>query len=88
MAAHAQAAPARMTEKRREAMWGYGFTSVWVIGFLVFTAVPIAIAVWISFTSWSPVAGPFWTAHTIGLQNYQTFLTDHRYWHSVVNTLY
>lgn len=77
-----------MTEKRRESLWGYGFTSIWVIGFLVFTAVPIAIAVWISFTSWSPVGGPFWTAHTIGIQNYQTFLTDHRYWHSIFNTLY
>jgi multiple sugar transport system permease protein len=77
-----------MSDKKREAMWGFGLTSIWLIGFLVFAAFPLAMAVFISFTSWSPVAGPFWEAHSVGLKNYQTFLTDRLYWHSIWNTIY
>jgi multiple sugar transport system permease protein len=46
------------------------------------------MSVYISFTNWAPISGPFWDAHTIGLENYHTFLTDHVYWHSVFNTIY
>jgi multiple sugar transport system permease protein len=74
--------------RAREARWGIGFTSIWLIGFLVFSAVPLAMSVYISFTNWAPVSGPFWDAHRVGIQNYQTFLSDSRYWHSVRNTIY
>jgi multiple sugar transport system permease protein len=46
------------------------------------------MSVYISFTNWAPISGPFWQAHTIGVQNYHTFLTDKTYWHSVWNTIY
>jgi multiple sugar transport system permease protein len=46
------------------------------------------MSVYISFTNWAPISGPFWQAHTIGLANYHHFLTDHVYWHSVFNTIY
>lgn len=93
MAAEQQAVPTgrrRWSKARRqEAMWGMGLTSIWLIGsFLVFTAAPLAVSVYISFTNWAPISGPFWDAHTIGLKNYQTFLTDNVYWHSVANTIY
>src|ERR671934_1487071 len=74
--------------RSRETRWGVGLTSIWLVGFLVFAAVPLGVSGYISFTNWGPISGPFWDAHTIGLKNYQTFLTDHVYWHSVFNTIY
>ena len=74
--------------RSREARWGVGLTSIWLVGFLVFAAVPLGMSVYISFTNWAPISGPFWDAHIIGLENYRTFLTDHVYWHSVFNTIY
>ncbi len=68
--------------------WGYGFVSIWVIGFLVFSAFPLLSAVYISFTDWSPLQGPFWQAHTNGIGNYGTFLHDSRFWHATANTIY
>jgi multiple sugar transport system permease protein len=79
---------ARWWSRSREARWGVGLTSIWLVGFLAFSAVPLGMSVYISFTNWAPISGPFWDAHTIGLKNYQTFLTDHVYWHSVFNTIY
>ena len=79
---------ARRWSRSRETRWGVGLTSIWLVGFLVFAAVPLAMSVYISFTNWEPISGPFWNAHTIGLHNYHTFLTDHVYWHSVANTIY
>jgi multiple sugar transport system permease protein len=74
--------------RTREARWGYGLTSIWLIGFIVFAGFPLAMSVFISFTNWAPISGPFWEAHTVGLKNYQTFLTDRTYWHSIWNTIY
>ncbi len=90
MAIKAQTAPARRAsnQRHREVFWGYGFTSIWVIGFLVFSAVPLALAFYLSFTDWNPIRGPFWQANLNGVQNYQTFLRDTRYWHAVGNTIY
>src|SRR6476646_11941402 len=74
--------------RTREARWGMGLTSIWLVGFLAFAAVPLGMSIYISFTDWAPISGPFWHAHTIGLKNYATFLSDHVYWHSVFNTIY
>jgi multiple sugar transport system permease protein len=60
-----------------------------VIGFLAFGLVPLASAVFISLTSWDPVAGPFWQAHVVGLVNYnQMLFHDPRFWHSIRNSIY
>lgn len=90
MAARVQVASGRRgkSQKRQEIRWGYGFTSIWLVGFLVFSAVPLGLALILSFTDWNPIRGPFWTAHLNGLHNYQTFLQDRRYWHAVWNTVY
>lgn len=78
----------RLDAGKQEAAWGFSLISIWVVGFLVFSAVPLAVSIYISFTNWAPISGPFWTAHTVGLTNYHTFLTDAVYWHSVANTIY
>jgi len=51
---------ARWWARSREARWGVGLTSIWLVGFLVFAAVPLGMSVYISFTNWSPISGPFW----------------------------
>ncbi len=74
--------------RRQEVMWGYGLVSIWLIGFLLFGVVPLASAIFISLTSWDPVAGPFWQAHFIGLDNYgQMLFHDGRFWHSIGNSI-
>ncbi len=91
MAVGAQAAPVDKgsNQHRQEMLWGYGLTSIWLIGFLVFSAAPIIIALFISFTDWNPIRdGAFWNARGNGVSNYKIFLADHRYWHAVWNTIY
>jgi multiple sugar transport system permease protein len=90
MAVTTQSAPARRpkSQRRQEKFWGYGLTSIWAIGFLVFSAAPLITAFYISFTDWNPIRGPFWQTNGVGLHNYQTFVHDTRYWHAVSNTIY
>ncbi|HZS94349.1 MAG TPA: sugar ABC transporter permease, partial [Chloroflexota bacterium] len=78
----------RWLSRTRDARWGYGLASIWLVGFIVFSAFPLAMSVFISFTNWAPIGGPFWKAHVVGLSNYHTFLTDAVFWHSITNTIY
>ena len=88
MAAVAGAGDRRAKKQRRsEYGWGYGLVSIWVLGFIAFGIFPLASAVFISFTNWAPLQGPFWQAHFIGLGNYQTLIHDSRFWHSIRNTI-
>jgi multiple sugar transport system permease protein len=74
--------------RRQEMLWGYGLISIWLIGFLLFGVVPLASAIFISLSSWDPVAGPFWQAHFVGLANYgQMLFNDPRFWHSIANSI-
>jgi multiple sugar transport system permease protein len=90
MAVGAQVSPARpaTSQRRQEMFWGYGLTSIWLIGFLIFSAVPLGIALYVSFTDWNPIHSTFWEAHTNGVSNYKTLLSDSRYRHAVWNTIY
>jgi multiple sugar transport system permease protein len=56
---------------RREALEGYVALLPWVIGFIGFTIVPVAISFYLSFTEWNIVTSPKW----IGLDNYQRMFT-------------
>jgi multiple sugar transport system permease protein len=89
VAAREKGSPRR--EHRREAAWGYGFVSIWVIGFLVFGIFPLGSAVFISMTNWNPIDGPFWqlnhTNQFIGFNNFNAMFHDPRFWHSIRNTV-
>jgi len=56
---------------RREALIFYLTVSPWVIGFLVFTVIPMAISLYLSFTQWNVVKAPVW----IGLDNFVYMFT-------------
>lgn len=75
--------------KHVEAAWGYGFVSIWVIGFVAFGLFPLIAAGYISLTNWNPIHGPFWTAPLSGFNNYDTMLFhDPLFWQSIFNTVY
>ena len=68
---------------RREAIQGYLFILPWFIGFVVFTAGPLAAALGFSFTDWNGVS----TMEFIGLENYIQLSRDSRFWQSLKVTL-
>ena len=64
---------------------GYAFISPWIVGFLAFTAVPMAASLALSFHSWSLLSPPEW----VGLENFQTiFRDDPLFTTSLWNTAY
>jgi multiple sugar transport system permease protein len=70
---------------RREAQWGYIFISPWIIGFILFTFVPMAAALVFSFTDFD-LREPD-EIHFIGLENYQRLMSDGAIAHSMAITL-
>jgi multiple sugar transport system permease protein len=58
--------------KRREAVLFYLFVSPWVIGFLLFTVIPMGISLYLSFTQWDVLSAPQW----IGLGNFTKMFTS------------
>jgi multiple sugar transport system permease protein len=73
-------------EDRRNTLKGLAFLSPWLVGFLVFTALPIGLSLYYSFCDYAlttPSRGPLW----IGLENYRLLLHDVLFWKSLGNTL-
>ncbi len=59
---------------------GYAFISPFIIGFLAFTVIPMAISLYLSFTNYDLFSTPKW----IGLDNYiEMFTGDEKFWHSL-----
>ncbi|RPJ21798.1 MAG: sugar ABC transporter permease [Chloroflexi bacterium] len=59
---------------RSQERWGYLFLSPWIIGFLVFTLIPILGTLYFSLTNYSPVTPD--ETRFLGFGNYKTMLTD------------
>jgi multiple sugar transport system permease protein len=59
---------------RREALWGYVFISPWIVGFLLFMALPMLASLYLSFTDFNPIDPG--DTQFIGLANYQRMLRD------------
>jgi multiple sugar transport system permease protein len=64
----------RWTASRRESLWGWLFVSPWIIGFVLFTAVPMAMALYFSLTDFD-LRRPD-EVRFIGLANYAQLLRD------------
>src|SRR5437763_6412416 len=75
----------RMTPAaRRDAAVFYLTVSPWIIGFLLFTVIPMALSLYLSFTRWNVVQAPTW----IGLDNYvQMFTKDPDFYQSLKVTI-
>lgn len=71
--------------ERRNNLMGYLFLSPWLIGFFVFTLLPIIASLVLAFTDYDLFTPPQWN----GLANFQRmFFEDRRYWRSVRATFY
>lgn len=70
--------------KRDEARAGWLFVSPWIIGFLIFTLVPMAWSFYLSFTEYD-VLRP---AKAVGFENYTALLKDPRLRTSLYNSFY
>lgn len=70
---------------RRESLRFYLFISPWLVGFVVFTAIPMIASLVISFTDWDS----FQTPQFVGGENYISLLTDDPlFWDALWHTLY
>ncbi len=63
---------------------GYWFIAPWLAGFLVFTAVPFLVSVYLSFCRYDVASPPVW----VGTANYvELFAEDPMFWKALANTL-
>ncbi len=71
--------------RKRENIEGWIGISPWLIGFILFQAIPIGMSLYLSFTDWHIVRGASW----IGLENYRTMFNTKDFWISLrVTTVY
>ena len=74
-----------MTRKQRHNLrLGLLFISPWIVGFLIFGAYPIVMAVYYSFCDYDVLRDAVW----VGSLNYQDMVTDDVFWKSLYNTLF
>ena len=69
---------------RRDLAVGFAFISPWVVGFLAFTAIPIALSLYYSLCDYSLLQKPVFT----GADNYRSLLAEPIFWHVIRNTLF
>ena len=70
---------------RQNNLMGYLFLSPWLIGFFIFTLLPIVASLVLAFTEYDIFSPPTWVA----LDNFRKMLfQDNRYWRSVRATFY
>jgi multiple sugar transport system permease protein len=63
----------------REALDGYLFMAPAVLGFLLFTLLPMLASLWLGFTEYDLLSAPQW----IGLSNYAEMIADSFFWQSL-----
>lgn len=68
--------------ERQNLVKGLAFTSPWLIGFLIFTAVPAILSLWYSLCDYSLLQDPMY----VGTKNYQLLMSDEVFWKSLANT--
>ena len=73
-----------MTRRIPEWGVGLGFVSPWIVGFLVFLALPIGLSFYYSLTDYSMLEPPVY----VGLDNYEALGSDRVFWKSVWNTVF
>jgi multiple sugar transport system permease protein len=74
----------RSSLRRREAITGYLFILPAVLGFLLWTAGPMAYSFWMSLHEWDLLTSPEW----VGFGNYQDMWDDPLFWKSLRVTFY
>jgi multiple sugar transport system permease protein len=78
------ARPMRFSMRRRGVLAGYLFIAPVILGYLLWVAGPMLVAVWLSLTEWDMLR----PATFVGLSNYQLMLHDDLFWKSLGVTFY
>ncbi len=65
-----------------ETFWAWIFISPCLLGLLVFTYLPTFASIGLSFSYWDLLGNPTW----VGLENYETVLSDPLFWKTFLNT--
>src|SRR5262245_8684824 len=76
--------PMRLSLRSRSMIAGYLFISPVILGYLIWVAGPMVIAIWLSLTDWDLLRAP----RFVGLENYRTMLQDDLFWQSLKVTFY
>ena len=77
--------PALRRKRTREALTFYAFISPWLLGFIVFTAIPMIASLVLAFTNWDSFQPPVF----IGFANFvKMFTDDPLFWQALAHTLY
>src|SRR5687768_17067610 len=67
-------------QAQREALEGYFALSPWLIGFVLLTAFPLGMSIYLSFTQWTITTPPIF----IGMNNYvRMFTADPLFWQAL-----
>lgn len=83
--AHSLTRPKKSSLLRRFSESGWFFISPWLIGFVLFMAVPFVASLYLSFCSYDIISAPKW----VGLDNYKELFTqDPLFWKSLYNTFF
>jgi multiple sugar transport system permease protein len=75
----------RASRRRRETLAFYGFLSPWLIGFVLLTSVPLALAFAMSLSNLTPV-NLHTNLHYVGTANYVRAYHDHEMWYAFERT--
>jgi multiple sugar transport system permease protein len=75
----------RLRPSQREAIWGYAFVSLWIVGLLVFTAGPMIASLVMSMTDFNMVRPD--DVKFIGLDNYVRMWNDPTIAQSLISTV-
>lgn len=84
-----------MSHRKREALAAYGFLLPNLLGFLIFTSIPVVLSMLMAFTHWNVFKPPVW----VGFDNFVNLLGFHRangnlepndpfFWQYLYNTIY
>jgi multiple sugar transport system permease protein len=78
------ARPMRFSFRKRQILAGYLFISPVILGYLIWVAGPMLMAIWLSLTEWDMLR----PATFVGLGNYRQMLQDDLFWKSLAVTFY
>jgi ABC-type sugar transport system permease subunit len=78
------ARPVRFSLRKRGILAGYLFIAPVILGYLIWVAGPMLMAIWLSLTEWDMLR----PATFVGLSNYQQMLHDDLFWKSLAVTFY
>jgi multiple sugar transport system permease protein len=73
-----------LRSERQQLLKGLAFTSPWLVGFCVFTLIPIGMSLYFSLCDYSLVQSPVFR----GTENYQLLARDPTFWKALGNTAY